>query len=242
VEIRDSAGNLVRSYSTEKKEGQTKADLTVKVGMNRANWDLRYETPTAIPGVFLFGGVHGRKAIPGSFEVRLIAGGETKNMKLEVADDPRSKVTPQQYAEQAKLLSEVFGAFDDLHKDVIKLRKVRTQIEDLLKRSSDKTVETAGKALAEKFTKEEEALIQKRTVDGQSVINFPVRLDHHLLTLANDVDDSGELTDGARKRASDLLKQWNEHKIALATLLGPDLDAFNKQVASAKVPSVTVPQ
>jgi len=232
----------VRTYSTEKKEGQTNADLKVKIGMNRTNWDLRYDTPTAIPGVFLFGGVHGRKAIPGMYEVRLTAAGETKTAKLEVRDDPRVKTTPRQYAEQSKLLGEVFAAFDDLHKSVIRLRAVRTQIEDLVKRASDKNVESAGKALAEKLTAEEDALIQKRTVDMQTVINFPVRLDHHLLVLANDVDDSGELTDGARKRAADLLKQWNEHKTTLAGLFGSELDAFNKQVAGAKVPHVTVPK
>jgi photosystem II stability/assembly factor-like uncharacterized protein len=242
LEIRDTGGNLIRTYTTEKKEGQTVPELKVKAGMNRTNWDLRYDTPTPVPGVFLFGGVHGRKAIPGAYEVRLIAAGETKNAKLEVRDDPRVKVTPQQYAEQAKLLTEVYAAFDDAHKSVIRLRQLRTQIEDVVKRSSDKNVEASGKTLVEKLTIEEEALIQKRTVDGQSVINFPVRLDHHLLTLANDVDDSGELTDGARKRAADLLKQWNEHKTALATLMGPDLDTFNRLAAGAKVPYVTVPK
>ena len=242
LEIRDSAGDVVRTYSNEKKEGQTNPDLKVKIGMNRTNWDLRYDTPAAIPGVFLFGGVHGRKAIPGMYEVRLTAAGETKTAKLEVRDDPRVKTTPRQYAEQSKLLGEVFAAFDDLHKSVIRLRAVRTQIEDLVKRASDKNVESAGKALAEKLTAEEDALIQKRTVDMQTVINFPVRLDHHLLVLANDVDDSGELTDGARKRAADLLKQWNEHKTTLAGLFGSELDAFNKQVAGAKVPHVTVPK
>ena len=242
LEIQDSTGKLVRTYSTEKKEGQTNPDLKVKVGMNRTNWDLRYDTPTAIPGVFLFGGVHGRKAIPGVYQVRLIAAGQTKTAKLDIGADPRVKVTPQQYAEQSKLLEDVYGAFDELHKSVIRLRQVRSQIDDLVKRSGDKNVETAGKALADKLSGEEDALIQKRTVDMQTVINFPVRLDHHLLVLANDVDESGELTDGARKRASDLLKQWSEHKAALTTLFGADLDAFNQQVIAAKVPPVAVPK
>ncbi len=242
LEIHDSAGNLVRTYTTEKKEGQTNPDLKVKAGMNRTNWDLRYETPTKIPGVFLFGGFHGRKAIPGTYEVRLIAGGETKTAKLQVRDDPRLKTTAQEFAEQSKLLGEVYGAFDALHKSVIQLRQVRTQIEDLVKRTSDKNVESAGKALIDKLTAEEDAVIQKRTVDMQTVINFPVRLDHHLLVLANDVDDSGELTDGARRRAADLLKQWHDHEAALATLLGTELDALNKLAASAKVPLVSVPK
>ena len=242
LEIRDSAGDLVRAYTTEKKEGETNPDLKVKAGMNRTNWDLRYETPTKIPGVFLFGGFHGRKAIPGTYEVRLLAGGETKTAKLQVRDDPRVKIAAQQYAEQSKLLAEVYAALDDLQKSVIRLRQLRTQIDDLLKRTGDKNLIDAGKVLTDKFSAEEEALIQKRTVDGQSVINFPVRLAHHLLTLANDMDDSGELTDGARKRASDLLKQWNDHKAMLATLFGTELDAFNKQAAGAKVPLVSVPK
>jgi photosystem II stability/assembly factor-like uncharacterized protein len=242
LEILDSSGNLVRTYSTEKKEGQANPSLKVKAGMNRTNWDLRYDAPAMIPGVFLFGGTSGRKAIPGTYQARLTASGQTKTAALEVRDDPRLKVTLQQYAEVAKLQSQVMGDFDDLHKSVIRLRQVRTQIEDVLKRSDDKSVEGAGKALVEKLTAEEDALIQKRTVDMQTVINFPVRLNHHLLVLANNVDEGGELTDGARKRASDLDKQWQEHKATLAGLLGPQLEAFNKQAAAAKTPYVTVPK
>jgi photosystem II stability/assembly factor-like uncharacterized protein len=245
IEIRDSAGQLVRKYSTEKGEGATAATLKVKAGMNRLLWDLRYEKPATVTGVFMFGAVEGRMAVPGTYQVRLTAGGQTQNANLELKPDPRVPSNAKQFAEHDKFLSAVDADLDGIHRSVIRLRDVRAHIEDILKRTGDKPkVQASGKALVEKLNTIEDALIQKRTIDMQTVINFPVRLAHHYLTLHNSVDGApdGAINEGARLRYADLSLKLNEQKSELAKAFGADLDAFNRQVNEDKVAPVTLPQ
>jgi photosystem II stability/assembly factor-like uncharacterized protein len=238
IEIHDGAGNLVRKIS----------NIAAKPGINRTTWDLRYDSPTLVPGILLFGSLRGRKVVPATYEARLIADGETRTAKVEVKKDPRISATPQQFADQNKLLAEIDGELDDLHKSVNRMRGVRTQVEDLLKRAKDSgldlaALQSSGKALIDKLDAEEEALVQKRTVDGQTVINFPTKLAHHLTALHNFVDDAeADVTDGARVRAADLAKIWKERKSEVDSLLGPQLDSFNKQAATLKVNYITIPK
>jgi len=238
IEILDAAGKPVRKIS----------NLTAKAGMNRATWDLRYDTPTVVPGIYQFGSLKGRKVVPGTYQVRLTANGETRTAKVEVQKDPRVSATPQQFADQNRLLSEIDGQIDEIHKSVNRMRAVHAQVDEVLKRAKDAGVDsaalqTAGKALADKLDAEEDQLVQKRTVDGQTVINFPTKLSHHFTALHNFVDDAeADVTDGARVRAADLAKVWAERKSEVASLLGPQLEAFNKEVAAAKLAYVTIPK
>jgi photosystem II stability/assembly factor-like uncharacterized protein len=238
IEILDSTGKPVRKMS----------NIAAKAGMNRSLWDLRYDTPALVPGIYLFGSLRGRKVVPGTYQVRLTVAGESRTAKIEVQKDPRVSATPQQFAEQNRLLSEIDSEIDDLHKSVIRMRAVHSQIEEILKRAKDSgadsaALQTAGKALEDKLDAEADQLVQKRTVDGQTVINFPTKLDHHLVALHNFVDGAeADVTDGARLRAADLAKVWKEQKAETESLLGTQLDAFNKQIAAAKLAYVTVPK
>ncbi|MBV8817842.1 MAG: hypothetical protein JO022_05755, partial [Acidobacteriaceae bacterium] len=244
VEIHTASGELIRKYSTEKGPDGAAPGLKVKAGHNRFTWDLRYEKPAVIPGVFLFGSVQGRRAIPGTYEVRVIRGSDVRTAKLEVREDARLKTNSATLDEQDKLLTLVDRDLDEIHKSVLRLRKVREQIESTMTRAPDnQAVQKQGKELVAKLNEVEDAVIQKRTVDMQTVINFPVRLAHHYLYLHSAIDnaDTG-LTEGARQRYRDLSKKWAEYQSQLTRLLGADLQAFNEKVSEDKVPAVTVPK
>jgi photosystem II stability/assembly factor-like uncharacterized protein len=235
VEIRTMSGETIRKFDPV---------TPVKAGHNRLIWDLRYEKPAAIPGVFLFGSLQGRRAVPGTYEVRVTSAGETRSATIEVQKDPRIAATAEMFAEQDKLLSLVDRDLNDLHLSVQRLRKVRDQIEDAMKRApASSKVQAEGKALVEHLNLLEESLIQKRTVDMQTVINFPVRLAHHFLYLHSAIDsgDTG-VTDGARKRYAELSKKWAEQKAELNTVFQKDLEAFNRRVVEEKVPFVEIPK
>jgi hypothetical protein len=128
------------------------------------------------------------------------------------------------------------------------MHSIRGQIDDLLKRAKDSgasspALEAAGKALGDKLAAAEDGLVQRRTVDGQTVINFPTKLAHHLTALHNFVDGAeADVTDGARVRAADLAKIWKEKKAEVDNLLGPQLDTFNKQAAAMKLIYLSVPK
>ncbi len=198
-----------------------------KAGMNRTNWDLRHEPMTRVPGLYSFVPMQGRKAVPGRYVVRLTADGKTSTQTLVVERDPRLETTDAMYRAQDELLSLIEKDTNDIHQSVNRIRAVRTQAEALAKNASN--LEAPAKEFVEKLNAMEDTLIQKRTVDGQTVINFPVKLNHHFLHLRSVVDaaESG-ITEGARVRYQDLHAQWERTRIEVERLLGADLEALNR--------------
>jgi len=134
---------------------------------------------------------------------------------------------------------------NELHRTVIRLRSARTQVEDLIKRTKGTpgadAIEKSGKALVDKLNAIEDTLVQKRVVDGQTVINFPMRLNQFFIYLRNAIDDSDlGSTDGQRDRLGDLSEQWQQQQRAVTAALGEDLAAFNRLVRERNVPAVVV--
>jgi hypothetical protein len=78
-------------------------------------------------------------------------------------------------------------------------------------------------------------------VDGQTVINFPMRLNQFFIYLRSAIDDSDlGTTDGQRDRLGDLSEQWQQQQRALTAALGDELGAFNRLVRDRNVPAVVV--
>jgi hypothetical protein len=140
LEVYDSAGKLVRSYSSA---GPGSLDYKVNVpdfwlappqllpknaGVNRFVWDLRYPDPLSI--LYTYYGIHvhyfeytladhaiphntpwrepqGPMVLPGQYEIRLTAGGETLRRTLTVKLDPRLAWSREQLQEQLTLAQDI---------------------------------------------------------------------------------------------------------------------------------------
>ena len=158
--------------------------------------------------------------------------------------DPRVETTLGALQEQDAFLENLEATISEVHESVVRIREVRGQVETFLERAettagAEEVVET-GEALVTGLTEVEEALIQKRTVDGQTVINFPSRLNHHLIYLRGAVDGSEVgLIQGAQQRFDDLMVDWNREKAKLDALMGAELDAFNALVIEKGIPLVS---
>ncbi|MBI3491265.1 MAG: hypothetical protein HY047_05720 [Acidobacteria bacterium] len=102
LDILDTAGKVVRSYSSTaragapagrggRRGGGLPSALPMKVGMNRFVWDLRYPGGSAAGGDGEGGGFSGAGplAAPGTYRAKLTAGGVTKTESFTVKIDPR---------------------------------------------------------------------------------------------------------------------------------------------------------
>jgi hypothetical protein len=259
LEILDSTGAVIRRYSSRRPQGAAAQGtgtgpggappspaLPAEAGLNRFVWDLRHERPTVVPGLYTFGAVVGRRAVPGTYRVKLTLGDRSQTEAFRVLPDPRVDATAADFRAQDSLAALVARDLSDIHAAVVRLRGVRDQLNELLRRPANEmpdTVQHAARALVERLDAMEDSLIQKRTVDGQTVINFPVRLNHHFIYLMNAVDaaDAG-VTGGQRRRYADLSAQWARLRSTLDSLLGADLMAFNALVKERGVPAVVVPR
>jgi hypothetical protein len=218
----------------------------VERGHNRVAWDLRHQQVLPIPGRFVFGTLAGRRVVPGTYAVTLRVAGREVGTELRVEPDPRVSATPDDYRAQEELMRALDGQLDEIHRTTLRVQAVRDQVERFLASAKNHdeadAIGEAGRELIEELTAVEEALVQKRTVDGQTVINFEPQLDFHFVYLRNAVEASeGVVTQGQRERLRDLTALWAEQRSRSEAVLGERLDRFNALVREKDVPTVLVP-
>jgi photosystem II stability/assembly factor-like uncharacterized protein len=150
LEILDAAGKQVRRYSSADQAEPPPARaaiasrwfskpqaLSVEAGLHRFVWDLRYaRTGNKSAGdddeddeggpAFL-----GPSVMPGSYTVKLIAGGREFTQSLKVTMDPRSSATSAELAAQFDLASRVFDDMIRAKKAFAAATALRAQLESI---------------------------------------------------------------------------------------------------------------
>jgi photosystem II stability/assembly factor-like uncharacterized protein len=120
IEILDAKGEIVRRFSSDDRADAPDLSRLVTTpdwapprrppsaaaGAHRFVWDLRYETPRALVSRRRREG-GGLWVAPGSYTVRLTAGGRTVQQPLAVARDPRIAATDQDLARQLELARQI---------------------------------------------------------------------------------------------------------------------------------------
>jgi photosystem II stability/assembly factor-like uncharacterized protein len=258
LEILDSSGKVIRKLPKKKEEGdeeenffqrnQSADTLPADAGLNRFVWDLRYEGATKVPHAPLWGGTtDGPVALPGTYQVRLTVLGKSYTAPLEIKADPRLKIGQDDLAKQFDLLLKIRDKVTETDDAIIQIRDVRDQINAENKRlkndSREKAIADAGKALDKKMTEVEEQLIQTKAKSGQDVLNFPVRLNNHLVALSGVVGSadsaptkqSYEVFEMLSKEADEQLAKWK-------AIVSSDVAAYNNLVKQQEVPAILVTQ
>jgi photosystem II stability/assembly factor-like uncharacterized protein len=179
VTVFDEAGTKVRSLRGTNKEG-----------VNRVAWDLRWD-PTeqvhlrSIPGgnphVWLEKRFRGRDALPvlyygvgdriegplvtpGTYTVKVEAGGTTVSKTVDVKKDPRSGTTDADVAASAELSYRIHKDIDETARMINKIEWTRRQLDDLEKMwraaGADASLEQARATLEKEALAVEEQLMQ----------------------------------------------------------------------------------
>lgn len=248
VEVMTQSGELIRTFTTRHGEGiDSSAVIEVKRGHNRVPWDLRSETVKNVPGLYTWGNLEGHRVPPGIYQIRVTQGQTSRTESVNVLKDPRIEATDADFQAQALFIAALSTELAEIHDGVVRLRDVREQIENVMQRIEDQeageVIGLAGKQLVEDLTALEDSLVQKRVVDGQTVINFPSRLRFQYVYLRRAVDGAeGIVTDGARQLHVDLAAKWTRYERELAELLGSRLANFNRLVEEGRIPAVIAPR
>ncbi|MEK7330432.1 MAG: glycosyl hydrolase, partial [Candidatus Eisenbacteria bacterium] len=204
LEFLDEKGKLIRKYSSRGEEGEGGAPtpggeeggfgggggaarkIPAKAGLNRFAWDLRYPDASRFPGLILWGGgLQGPTVVPGTYQVRLTAGGKSTTQSFEVRKDPRLATTPADYQKRFDLHLKIRDKLTETHDAIARIRDVRDQVKAVAERAKqaaakDTTIAAAAKALTERLTKIEEALYQTKNKSNQDPLNYPIRLNNKL--------------------------------------------------------------
>src|SRR5262249_41831642 len=186
LEILDAEGKVIRKFTPNAEKPGDK--IEPKAGTNRFVWDLRYPEAESFPGMILWGGLPQPVAVPGKYEARLKLGQHSEMVSLTVLPDPRASASPTDYDAQFKFVLACRDKLTEAHKAIKQLRDVRDQLTSLNKRLKDrddcKDVLEAAKAIDKQMTAVEEALHQTKAKSSQDVLNFPIRLNNRMSSLA----------------------------------------------------------
>ncbi len=259
-------GSQIRSFTVkpkpgeddkgkEGKEGKDPADLVddprqleAEPGMNRLVWDLRYPSAERFAGLVLWSEeLPGPRAVPGDYRARLVLGELHSEVAFKVLADPRTSATPEDFAEQFAFHLGLRDQLTRIHREITRLRQVRTQLEALQSRlvdpaGSNQDLAAAVQTLRDRLTRIEETLYQTRNQSPQDPLNYPIRLNDKLALLM-DLASMGDQRPTASMRAvRDELSAAVERELAaLAALWEKDLPALNRLAQERGVPLVSLP-
>ncbi len=247
AETEESSGEPEEQAGEGRRGRHPEPKIPTEAGLNRFVWNMEWPAATTFPGMVLWTGEpQGPLAVPGSYQVRLTAAGQTLTQPFEIREDPRSKATQEDLEAQYQFLSEIRDKLTETHDAIRRIRDVRGQLQQiekhLGKEEATKPVVAAAKDLDKKMTEVEEALYQTKVHASEDPLNFPIRLNDKL----NGVAASASLGDYRPTAQAVQVKRELTAAIdaQLAKLRGiwdTDLAHFNQLAREKGVAAVIVP-
>jgi photosystem II stability/assembly factor-like uncharacterized protein len=259
LEILDASGKPIRKYSSaetqlldeppDPDDKKVEKEIKPETGLNRFQWDLRYEEAHRIPGYYLWeynGGSNGPVAAPGQYQVRLTVGGESQVVPLDVKLDPRVNVSQADLTQQFGLLAQIHEELNRVYDAVNQIQDVRSQVAGLKRRLPEnvgaKTIASSADDLDEKLLAVRDQLVNLTISANEDSLAYPPQIDAKLAFLAMDVGSADSAPTEAeqlefeklKRQSGELLGRWDD-------LQRHDLAAFQKLTAEASLSTVVVP-
>ena len=246
MEIKDSSGTVVRSFSSKADEKFVRSDngpqpdptLSKKEGLNRFVWDMRYESIVGVPGVRIEGGFAAHKAPPGRYRVALKMGGQTVTTEAEILANPLYPVDAATYTQYDQTMNLMEKGLTAMHGMVNSLYEKQKQLESLLGSlpAGEKysAIKRDGEALLKKMKAWDEDMVQRKSKAYDDVENFPNKFTANYLFLINQTEsDIPRVNQPSLDRMKELNAQWAALKARADELLNQDIPAFNKRLWDA---------
>ena len=254
LEVLDAGGKVVRSYASKEDStfvafpGGPGADplLPDRAGLNRFVWDMRYPTLPGVPSVYIEGDYDGRKVAPGHYTLRFRYDTVERTAAFTVLADPRIHASPADYEEQQEWGAKVEDGIRDIHRSVLRMRKIRNQITgvaDLVNDQPDmkEIVDSAGK-ITGRLRQWEEELVQNKARSNDDIINFINKLSADYIFIKGEMNSNiPYVTEGQKQRFAELDANWQTLKAQMNAMLDKDVSGFNALCARKKLGTVIVP-
>jgi len=257
LEFYDAEGNLIQTFSSqagrpptvsERQEfwGRGRTSVSVKKGMNRFIWDMRYPDAVRVPGAVLWGGSgRGAVAVPGRYRVKLKIGDWSMTQEWEWKKDPRLEATQADLQAQFDLLIRIRDKLSAVNGGINRLRSAKNQIQDYLKKIKSypgvKELIKEGQAVLAHLQQVEDVLIQSKSQSPQDPLNYPILLDNKIAALASIVASAdARPTEQSYALFKELSAQADEQLSRLNSILTEEVAAFNTKIREAGIPAIII--
>jgi uncharacterized coiled-coil DUF342 family protein len=198
--------------------------LAAEKGHNRFLWDMRTDVVNPdVKNVFVFGSYAGYLVSPGVYKAKLELNGVSSETDLTILGNPNINATAKDWEEQQQVLSSITSSISDIHKNVNDIRKIKKQLvnqsEILKENTAAQKVLDEAKKLIKDIDTWEANIVEGRIQNGQDVINWPSKINVEFFNILNRADAADpRITDGIKKRLSDLQSQWTSEKSKLTAI------------------------
>jgi len=256
-----------------KKEGKVKIVVTDKdgkmireleapgsAGVNRTNWDLRYNPPAeptpeqleAIAAGYGFG-PRGPYAEPGEYQIKITAGDKLATQSVMVEDDPRLQLSAEDRATRRAAIEQLYAMAKSNDKD----RKTILGIQSALKTARENWKSEAAKAngrkmpedivrSADELQKKVDSLALKYQREPQGLGNAgppfewkPEPLPNQVQDLMEDLDDFAAAPGAQQKeKLAELTPLVTDASAQVKKIVDEDLTALNKKMNEAGIPHI----
>jgi chromosome segregation ATPase len=251
--IRDAKGEVVRTYSTSPNKefvgdypGGPSSDplLSVKSGINRFVWDLRYPTVNGVEGVFIEGMYDGHRAVPGQYTAVLTYGNQSITTNFQVKADPRIKASEADYLAQHQLASKVEASVNTIHGSITQMRKARKQLEQLQEQTKEQhqygDLHQQIASIITEINQWEAELVQTKAKSNDDIINYVNKLTADYIFLKGEMDANiPYVTKGQETRYQELEAIWQKYAQQLASIR-TKVQGLNEKCKELKIPVVFI--
>lgn len=249
IRVADKDGKLVREL-----------DGPGAAGVNRTNWDLRWNpaaepTPQQLQAMAAgFGfGPRGPLVEPGEYTITIKAGSKEASQKVVVEADPRIQISAADRAARREAIDKLYAMAKTTAKD----RKTIEGIKEALKNARDQWKKDAGKPdapkipedivkAADELQKRVDPVAEKYVRDREGLGNAgppfqwkPEPLPDQVQGLLGDLDGFSAAPGGQQQeRIAELMTLVSEASAAVKNISEVDLPALNKKMNDAGIPHI----
>jgi hypothetical protein len=197
----DTQEQLIKTFSSKPPEvgaqdaGPLPEDVPeprvrAEAGMNRFVWNLRYPLARKVPGDKSVDDVLvGPLAPPGTYQVKLTVGDQSQTQTFQIIKEPRVAAQQEDFDAQFQLLIKIRDKLSETHDSINKLRSIRRQVEEWVRRAEGspaaEAVSSAADALKEKLSAIENELVQVKFKGARDRLDLPVKLNRKLAELSS---------------------------------------------------------
>lgn len=245
IEILDGAGKVIDSFVGKEPEYKVDPNIpwwrrggssvpTTAVGLNSFTWDLRYKGATTFDGMIIWSArpARGPKAPPAEYQVKLTVGDYIQTFPFKIQINPNlTGVAQADLQEQFELAMQIRDQTSAANEAVIRIRKVRSELESKLKGKDDGELKIGTDSFLEKLKAIEEDLYQVKNQSNQDPLNFPIKLNNRLASLRRSVENGdARPTDGAYQVFKELSAELKDHLAKFDDIMKTDWKTLKQQI------------
>jgi photosystem II stability/assembly factor-like uncharacterized protein len=243
LEVADAAGRVVRTITSKKDTSFKRWDggppvaaaLPKARGLNRFVWDMRHNTMTGVPGVYIEASYRGHKASPGRYRFTLKQGDKSVTTEAAILANPLYAIDAATYAEYDTFMSQVERELSTMHQTVNTLTDVQGQLRTINASLPNEerlaAVKRDADSLMAKLKAWDTDMVSRRSRAYDDVENFEQKFTAHYMFLINATEsDLPRINQSSRDRRAQLDAEWSRLKARSDALINTEIPALNRRL------------